>query len=151
MTPTMNTEAWIVVKRSDKKMSGVVVSRFLELTRQQAVDLVEHERRKGRPEKVAIETVADQLGRSPSWLRKIVRNDPNVRFDPVSVFNTLQAAGHDMAAWYSDLCDKIEADTKARRERLAALNGEMDAAFQGSLGERARKATRVTPHISQKG
>jgi hypothetical protein len=147
----MNREAWIVVKRSDKKMSGVVVSRFIELTRQSAVDLVEHERRKGASEKVAVHRVAKQLGRSVSWLRKIVRDDPNVRFDPVTIFNTLQAAGHDVADWYSSLCDRIEADTAARRERLAALNGELDAVFQGDMGERARSTTRVTPHISQKG
>jgi hypothetical protein len=139
------------VKRSDKKMSGVVVSRFIELTRQSAVDLVEHERRKGASEKVAVHRVAKQLGRSVSWLRKIVRDDPNVRFDPVTIFNTLQAAGHDVADWYSSLCDRIEADTAARRERLAALNGELDAVFQGDMGERARSTTRVTPHISQKG
>jgi hypothetical protein len=147
----MKREAWIVVKRSDKKMSGVVVSRFIELTRQSAVDLVEHERRKGASEKVAVHRVAKQLGRSVSWLRKIVRDDPNVRFDPVTIFNTLQAAGHDVADWYSSLCDRIEADTAARRERLAALNGELDAVFQGDMGERARSTTRVTPHISQKG
>src|SRR5688572_27515870 len=100
-------------------MSGVLVSRLMDLTRASAVDLIEHERRKGASEKVAVSRVAGQLGRSPSWLRKIVKNDPNVRFDPLSLFNTLQAAGHDMAAWYSSLCDQIEADTAARRERLA--------------------------------
>jgi hypothetical protein len=147
----MNREAWIVVKRSDKKMSGVVVSRFIELTRQSAVDLVEHERRKGASEKVAVHRVAKQLGRSVSWLRKIVRDDPNVRFDPVTIFNTLQAAGHDVADWYSSLCDRIEADTAARRERLAALNGELDAVFQGTLGQRAGATTRVGADNSQEG
>jgi hypothetical protein len=147
----MKREAWIVVKRSDKKMSGVVVSRFIELTRQSAVDLVEHERRKGASEKVAVHRVAKQLGRSVSWLRKIVRDDPNVRFDPVTIFNTLQAAGHDVADWYSSLCDRIEADTAARRERLAALNGELDAVFQGTLGQRAGATTRVGADNSQEG
>jgi hypothetical protein len=147
----MNREAWKVVKRSDKNMSGVVVSRFIELTRQSAVDLVEHERRKGASEKVAVHRVAKQLGRSVSWLRKIVRDDPNVRFDPVTIFNTLQAAGHDVADWYSSLCDRIEADTAARRERLAALNGELDAVFQGTLGQRAGATTRVGADNSQEG
>jgi hypothetical protein len=151
MPTNMKREAWKVVETTDKKMSGVVVSRFIELTRQSAVDLVEHERRKGASEKVAVHRVAKQLGRSVSWLRKIVRDDPNVKFDPLTIFNTLQAAGHDVADWYSSLCDRIEADTAARRVRLAALNGELDAVFQGTLGERAGATTRTGARNSQEG
>lgn len=93
--------------------------------------LVEGAERATGSRMAAYDTVARSVGVSRSWIRKLLgRQQLTIEYHEF----------YNIAAAYRSLCERIEADAKRDRDRLAALKGEADAALEGNMGPMVRLA-----------
>lgn len=86
-----------------------------------AAALVEREERRIGSRMAAYEAVANRVGVSASWLRKLLGRQPLV----VEAHEYLN-----LAAAYRALCERVEAEAELERQRIAALKGHADAALE---------------------
>lgn len=78
----------------------------------------------------AYDRLGTQLGRSPTWIRKVLGRAPDVMVGFHDALN--------ISAAYQRLCSKIEASADAAEARNALLREDIDAALQGGRPAGAR-------------
>ena len=98
----------------------VSASDTLERARPFAAALIEREERHTGSRMSAYERVANMVGVSPSWLRKLIGRQPDVK----------EVAAHEflnIAAAYRSLCLRIEAEAEQERRKATVLREQADA------------------------
>jgi hypothetical protein len=99
-----------------KTMSSTDV---MDYARTATVRLVRRETDRRGSKMRAYEAVASMVGRSPSWVRKIVQRSPDVGLDVPTWLN--------IRKHYEHLCERHEADAAALQAELNTLKDEINA------------------------
>lgn len=68
---------------------------------------------------LAYEAVASKVGRSPSWVRKLLGRHPDAKLDVPTWLN--------IRRHYEHLCERVEADAARLKAELHSLKDEIDA------------------------
>jgi len=68
---------------------------------------------------LAYEAVASKVGKSPSWVRKLLSRNPDAKLDVPTWLNIRQH--------YEHLCERVEADAARLKVELHSLKDEIDA------------------------
>lgn len=98
----------------------------LSYARPFAAALVERDERTAGSRMAAYEMVAQRIGVSPSWLRKLVGRQPGLVVEAHEYLN--------IAAAYRRLCERVEAEAERERALAAALREKADAALASAPG-----------------
>ena len=96
------------------------------LTRNVAADWVAREERMTGSRMAAYKIVAQQVGASPSWLRKFIHGDEAKQPNWTVGWNLLTA--------YERLCARVEQNAENERAITRALERKIHAATCGALG-----------------
>ena len=103
-----------------------------ERVRPYACALVDHHRHRTGSRMTAYVHVADAIGVSTSWVRRLIGRQP------------IGLAAHEylnLLAAYTSLCERIEQQAEHERMLTRALKGQADEAIQSALGM-ARRVSR---------
>lgn len=103
----------------------------MQRTRPLAEALVDRERQRRGSKMSAYAAVADLVGVSESWIRKLLGGRPVI----IELHHYLS-----LAEAYRRVCERVEAERDLERTRFLALRSEADAALEGNLGLVVRPA-----------
>ncbi len=105
----------------------------IESARELLSFVVERERRRAGSKIRAYEIVSVAIGRSRSWVEKIIGRQQG----PGLSHETMLA----IVAKYNAICERLEADAEHDRRLAAALRGHAHAAITGALGAITRPSS----------
>lgn len=101
---------------------------FTATTKSALKALIERETIKTGSRTVAYEVVAQTIGASSSWVRKFLTYDDRVAEPRMTLF-------HNIATYYNNVCERIEAENRNDELRYLKLRGRMNAFAQGIAEE----------------
>lgn len=107
------------------KMSSV---EFTATTKSVLRALIDREAVKSGSRTVAYEKVAKTIGASSSWVRKFLTYEDKVAEPRITLFRNI-------AAYYNNVCERIEAENREDEHRLRQLRGKIDAISKGFARE----------------
>lgn len=93
---------------------------FTATTKSALKALIDREAIRTGSRTVAYEVVAQTIGASSSWVRKFISYDDKVAEPRITLF-------HNIASYYNNVCERIEAENRNDELRLQQLRGKIDA------------------------
>ena len=97
---------------------------FTPTTKDVLRDLIERETKRVGSRTLAFENVARTIGASSSWIRKFITYEDRVAEPRMTLFQNI-------AAYYANVCSRIEHEQQAEREKSARLLGKLNAINTG--------------------
>lgn len=93
---------------------------FTPTTKDVLRDLIEKETKRVGSRTLAFENVARAIGASSSWIRKFLTYDDRVAEPRMTLFQNI-------AAYYANICSRIEHEQQVERDKSARLLGKLNA------------------------
>lgn len=104
---------------------------FTATTKSALRALIDREAVKSGSRTVAYEIVGKTIGASSSWVRKFLTYDGAVAEPRITLFRNI-------ATYYNNVCERIEAENREDEHRLRQLRGKIDAISAG-IGPKGRE------------
>lgn len=105
----------------------ITAASITSLTRSRANALVERAERQTGSRMAAYEMVAQTVGVSPGWLRKLIKGY-EAKEPRATIFENIRAS-------YEAFCNRVEQENEIDEARLRLLAGNPNASYQSPLEE----------------